>query len=126
RLDSLLPRGPRVAFVKCDVEGHELAVLRGAVALLRRDHPVILVEIEQRHQKEDIRDTFEHLIRLGYAGYALRADGPAPIDKFDVRRDQLDLLSAEFLAGQMPEGYVHDFAFVPAGAEAPAFTRARR
>jgi len=126
RLDSLLPRGLRVAFVKCDVEGHELAVLRGAGALLRRDHPVILVEIEQRHQKEDIRDTFEYLVRLGYAGYALRAEGPAPIDEFDVRRDQLDLLSAEFLAGQMPEGYVHDFAFVPAGAEAPGFTPARR
>src|SRR5262249_26155197 len=88
RLDSLLPKGPRVAFVKCDVEGHELAVLRGAGALLRRDHPVILVEIEQRHQKEDIRDTFEHLIRLGYAGYALRAAGPAPTPEVAVRRGQ--------------------------------------
>ena len=40
RLDSLLPvGGPPVAFIKCDVEGHELAVLRGGDATLRRSLP---------------------------------------------------------------------------------------
>ena len=29
---------PRVAFIKCDVEGHELAVFEGARRLLARDH----------------------------------------------------------------------------------------
>jgi FkbM family methyltransferase len=117
RLDALPIRGP-VAFVKCDVEGHELAVLRGGGGLLRRDRPAILVEIEQRHQKEDIRHTFEHLAGLGYAGYALRAEGPVPLEEFDVRRDQLDLLGPAFISGAMPAGYVHDFVFVPAGSEA--------
>jgi len=120
RLDSLLPKeGPRVAFVKCDVEGHELAVLRGASDLLRRDRPTILIEIEQRHQREDIRHTFAHLAGLGYAGYALRADGPVPLAEFDVKRDQVDLLGSEFMAGEMPAGYVHDFVFVPADSSAP-------
>ena len=117
RLDAL-PIGGRVTFVKCDVEGHELAVLRGAGALLRRDRPAVLVEIEQRHQKEDIRQTFKHLAALDYAGYALRAQGPVPVEEFDVRRDQLDLLGSEFVSGAMPHGYVHDFVFVPAGSEA--------
>ena len=38
-----------VRFIKIDVEGHELFVLRGAEHLLGNDHPVMLVEIEQRH-----------------------------------------------------------------------------
>jgi FkbM family methyltransferase len=119
RLDALLPDDARVAFVKCDVEGHELAVLRGADALLRRDHPAILVEIEQRHQAEDIRHTFEHLARLGYTGYALRPEGPVPVEQFDVRRDQLDLLGREFVSGAMPAGYVHDFVFLAEDGAAP-------
>ncbi len=42
-LDVLVP-GP-VAFIKCDVEGHELAVVRGALGLVRRDHPAWLIEL---------------------------------------------------------------------------------
>jgi FkbM family methyltransferase len=34
----------RVTLVKIDVEGHELAALRGMQALLRRDHPLLIVE----------------------------------------------------------------------------------
>jgi len=44
RLDTLLPDGPRVGFVKIDVEGHEYAALRGGAAMLARDRPVILFE----------------------------------------------------------------------------------
>lgn len=39
----------RVDFVKVDVEGAELDVLRGGVDLVERDGPVLLLEIEQRH-----------------------------------------------------------------------------
>jgi len=42
-VDSLqLPR--RIAFVKIDVEGHELSALRGMHHLLERDHPVLVIE----------------------------------------------------------------------------------
>lgn len=42
-LDSLrLPR--RLAFVKIDVEGHEMRALEGMAATLERDHPVLVVE----------------------------------------------------------------------------------
>lgn len=42
-LDALvLPR--RIALIKIDVEGHELNVLQGMEALLRREHPFLIVE----------------------------------------------------------------------------------
>ncbi len=47
RLDSL-DLGP-VGFIKVDVEGHELAVMRGTRGLLERDRPILLVESEIRH-----------------------------------------------------------------------------
>jgi FkbM family methyltransferase len=34
----------RVSFVKIDVEGHEAFALRGVEPILRRDHPVVLIE----------------------------------------------------------------------------------
>ena len=41
----------RVDFIKCDVEGAELLVFKGAQKVLERYHPPILVEIEARHTR---------------------------------------------------------------------------
>jgi FkbM family methyltransferase len=112
-LDRLLGElGRPVAFVKCDVEGHERAVLEGAVALLERDAPTLLVEIEQRHQHDDIRSTFALLDEMGYDGYAVRREGLAPVSEFDLERDQLRFVRAEPDATAMPPDYVNDFLFV--------------
>jgi FkbM family methyltransferase len=113
RLDALLPVDAPVTFVKCDVEGHEPAVLRGTEAILRRRRPPLLIEIEQRHQDGDIHRTFDHLSALGYLGYCLRHDGLRPLGEFDLARDQLAYLTGRFMPGIMPAGYVHDFLFVP-------------
>lgn len=118
RLDDILPAdGPPVAFIKCDVEGHEPAVLRGAEATLRRSLPALLIEIEQRHRADDIGETFAFLAHLGYDGYAVFTDGLRPLDEFDVARDQLAYLGDQFIAGAMPHGYVHDFVFVRPGTD---------
>jgi FkbM family methyltransferase len=44
RLDDAIPRDRRFDFMKLDVEGAELMVLRGASELLKRDRPTLLFE----------------------------------------------------------------------------------
>ena len=51
RLDDVV-REP-VGFLKIDMsEGHELAVLQGAIRILKNDRPILLIESERRHQAE--------------------------------------------------------------------------
>ena len=111
RLDEMLPAtGSTVGFIKCDVEGHELAVLSGACETLNRSRPRILVEIEQRHTEIDIGETFALMYGHGYRGYALAGHRLRPIEEFDVQRDQLDLLDG--FPGLL-QGYINQFLFVP-------------
>jgi len=43
-LDLLLVE-PIISFIKCDVEGHELACIRGAQAIIRRSRPAWFIEV---------------------------------------------------------------------------------
>lgn len=110
RLDDVVPSA---TFIKCDVEGHELAVLRGASETLAKRRPTLLVEIEWRHAGDAFEETFRYLHALGYAGSAIRADGPVPLDEFDLERDQIAHLGDELPDGRMPKAYVNDFVFRP-------------
>ena len=62
--DVLYAEDRRVRFVKCDVEGHELAVLRGAANVVVDERAALLVEIEWRHCGEAIAVTLV-LVRGG-------------------------------------------------------------
>jgi FkbM family methyltransferase len=42
----------RVDFMKLDIEGSELAALRGARALIERDHPIILMEYNEINMRQ--------------------------------------------------------------------------
>jgi FkbM family methyltransferase len=111
RLDDVLADEP-VSLIKCDVEGHELPVLRGGEQLLGEARPRLLVEVEQRHHPEPISSVFDALSRLGYEGYALCDDQLMPIAGFDVERDQTKLLENS-RTGTVPVGYVNNFLFKP-------------
>jgi FkbM family methyltransferase len=70
----------RVGFIKIDVEGFELDVLRGAAVLLANHRPNLMVETEFRHGA-DVRAVFALLAGSGYAGFVLGKDGELePID----------------------------------------------
>ncbi len=45
-VDSVLPAPPRpIAFIKCDVEGHEAEALEGATRTIERDRPALCIEV---------------------------------------------------------------------------------
>ena len=74
-VDSYFSNKPEfvINFIKCDVEGHELDVFKGAENTLTKFHPNLIFECEQRHHKSDsIHDVFAFLHDLGYKGYFFR------------------------------------------------------
>ena len=74
----------RLDFIKIDVEGFELEVLRGAEQLIERFHPAILCEIQHHAARygHTPEETFAFLAAHGYRAYIWRdaklvdVDGP--------------------------------------------------
>jgi FkbM family methyltransferase len=76
-------RSTPVKFIKCDVEGHELDVFRGAEKLLRADKPVLLFECEERHHtRYSSRDVFDFLKGMGYHGFFFTRGALQPLREF--------------------------------------------
>lgn len=102
-----------IDFIKIDVEGHEMRVLRGASAMLRKHVPPMLIEIEQRHLDHPIKDVFAELEGIGYTLYFIDGAAIRPIDEFDLDRHQLSaVVPNEFTPFSMPRGYVYNFCAV--------------
>jgi FkbM family methyltransferase len=111
-LDEVLGDVPRLDLVKCDVEGHEAAVLSGAERTIARLRPILMIEIEQRHLEHgDVPDVLARVAGWGYEAQALFPDGLRPIEAFDVERDQLAHLRPGL--DSMPPDYVNTFLFTP-------------
>ena len=110
RLDDY--RLEEVQFMKIDVEGHELEVLKGAEETIARCGATILVEIDQVLHNQPIQRIFDWLLARGYEGRFRRRRAWAPLRSFDIQRDQLlrrNVKSAK---------YIRDFVFVPRGTRA--------
>lgn len=124
-LDELLAAERRIAFVNCDVEGHEQRVFDGAARILGQDRPVVFTEVEQRHRDDSIENTFAFFADAGYGGWFVAGHGLRPLADFDVVRDQLGFLDGRSMPYRMPRGYVSDFLFCPAGTAPPPSARSR-
>lgn len=97
-----------VSFIKVDVEGHELEVLAGAADTIARDHPVLLVEIEQRHTQRPVADLIGSIEEIGYRGYFLDGAALRATTDFSYEKHQ-----APFLDGILAKGYINNFFFLP-------------
>ena len=88
-LDELCVREriARVAFVKADVEGAELAVLRGGRATLEAHRPALLLEIEDRHLAKygaDATAVTAWLAERGYRMYRWGSGGWNPVARVEA------------------------------------------
>jgi len=58
-----------VTFMKIDVEGHELSVLRGGHDLIQRCRPALLIELEERHHPGCLTAVPNWLAEFGYTPF---------------------------------------------------------
>lgn len=93
----------RLTFIKCDVEGHELAALRGARSLLQECRPALLVEVSGDPDQAGSRanELFTDLRALGYGAYLRRGDllvhralGDRAVNYFFLQADRAQPLLA--------------------------------
>jgi FkbM family methyltransferase len=102
-----------VGFIKIDVEGHELAVLEGAIATLKASRPLLLIEAEDRHRPDALRLVRDFLAPLGYRGWFVDGERFMSIDGF-VDNASLD--------ASTPAHHRNNFVFrpsTPAASEEP-------
>ncbi len=55
-----------IGFIKIDVEGHELEIIRGGKNFLKHHKPVMLIEIEERHAGKSPIDIIDEICSHGY------------------------------------------------------------
>lgn len=77
-----------VGFIKIDVEGHELAVIKGAQLTIQRDEPNFLIEAEERHKPGAVENLLNYFSNCGYDGFFLLGRQILPVEEFDLARHQ--------------------------------------
>jgi FkbM family methyltransferase len=98
-LDQLFTELERIDFVKCDVEGHELPVIRGSESLIRNYRPAWLIELSG--DPDDSASAAAELVRfmrgVGYEAFLYdgdrlrrRAGGDRSVNTFFLRREHLE------------------------------------
>lgn len=105
-----------VVFLKVDVEGHEFAALSGAEKLVDRWHPLLAVEIEERHG--GIAPTVDLLAGWGYRGKVLVDRSWRRLDDFDLAAHQEQFLATQHsgsylqIVARRRQHYVNNVVFV--------------
>lgn len=122
RLDDVY-RG-RVGIMKVSVEGHEQAVLEGAIETVRRDRPRLVVRIDERLSPGSMGRASAYFSMLGYTGHFVHNNVLKPLERFSVRHMQhsgnVPDLMAPLQARERFGRYVYNFIFLP--KEEPART----
>ncbi|WP_313599393.1 FkbM family methyltransferase [Epilithonimonas vandammei] len=95
-------------FIKIDVEGNEMQTLRGAKKTIEKFKPILMVEMEQRHHKENLWSLISEIADWGYS-----------VNFLDRKTLQPKLLTEEFLNQQNPDNvknykdYINNIIFLP-------------
>lgn len=116
RLDAVYQG--RAGLLKIQVEGHEQAVLEGAIETIRRDRPRLLVKIDERLAPGGLDRARAFLAGLGYDGYFVHNNVLKPVQRFSIRHMQyagnLPDLVAPLRTRERFGRYICNFLFLPA------------
>ena len=93
-----------VGFIKIDVEGFETAVLAGARETIRRERPVMQIELEEQHTGQSIEQCLAGVQEMDMDAFFLRDGILQPISEFDPARNR---------AAFGGSGYINNFIFKP-------------
>jgi FkbM family methyltransferase len=75
-----------VRLIKMDIEGHEALALHGAEQTIKRDAPVLVVELETQHQPAE--EVVGILSAWGYRGKVMPRRSWVPLSSFDLAAHQ--------------------------------------
>jgi FkbM family methyltransferase len=100
-----------VGFIKIDVEGYELEVLKGAKNTITREKPIMVIEIEQRHISFPMNRVFEYVFSLGYEAFFINDGKLTRFSEFSYQRHQEPFLKQ--LSNGHTKGYINNFIFKP-------------
>lgn len=71
-IDSLFSEfSQNISFIKCDIEGHELSCIRGAVGIIKKSKPAWLIEMSGNPDELNsaAHESFRRLFDEGYGAY---------------------------------------------------------
>lgn len=91
-----------IGFIKIDVEGNELNVIKGGVNTIKKYKPTLMIEIEQRHHQEKITHILDMITDLNYSCYFVNKD-------LNLTKLNVDPVSLQ----NNNELYVNNFIFIP-------------
>lgn len=91
-----------LGFIKIDVEGNELNVIKGGLNTIKKYKPVILVEIEQRHHSVNINEIIEFIKNLMYSCYYLNEK----LELTELMENAVNLQTSKKV-------YINNFIFLP-------------
>jgi len=109
-----------VDLIKIDVEGHEHQVIEGSIKTIKKNMPIMIIEIEQRHIKNRIDEVFRYITSLNYSGFFLNKGELISLNEFSYEVNQKPYLDM-FEASE----YINNFIFIPRSVTSPLKTSIR-
>lgn len=100
----------KINLIKIDVEGHELNVINGALKTIKKHLPILIIEIEQRHHQQNIKEIINYVKEMGYSCFY-----------FDINKKLMEEFTGIFSIEEMQKKenhainkqYINNFIFIP-------------
>jgi FkbM family methyltransferase len=108
-----------IAFIKIDVEGHELSVLRGATETIVRSRPNLLVEVEESRVPGCFQAVADFFSSLDYSGFWFDGAKMRSIKDFQPAVQQVNRPKS---GEKSSREYINNFIWLPHGQRSAAWS----